>query len=175
MMKKRRILLVSLLGCAMVAMLSTRIAFGTTMVKMSLAQMTQSASLVVEGKVVGKQSRWDEAHRYIITEVSVAVSQTLKGKVVSPVTVRVLGGEVAGVGLFVAGSPSFEVGQEVLLLLETHPTRDYRVVGFHQGKYDITVEQQTGKKWAKSAAEPNYAPLEDLEARIQAIVKGAQP
>jgi|GEM_PF-4335406 len=164
-----------LLGCAAIAIMPATVTLGTTVVKMSLAQMTQGASLVVEGVVVDKSSRWDENHRYIITEVSVAVNRTLKGKAISPLTIRTLGGEVGGVGMYVAGSPRFEVGQEALLLLEPHPIRDWRVVGFHQGKYDVISDLQTGRKWARSAGEPNYAPLEDLEARIIAALKAERP
>lgn len=162
---KRKVLLILLL--VIFIFLFTGMVFATIVVRMSVSQMVDRAQLVVEGTVTDTACRWDEAHRYIITEAQVKVSRTLKGKVgTSTITVRALGGEVDGVGLYVAGTPKFKIGEETLLFLERHPVKDWRVVGLSQGKFTLVTDKKTGSKMAISPATSQVISLEVLESQI---------
>lgn len=142
-------------------------AFATIVVRMSVPQMAERAQLLVEGTVTETKCRWDESHRYIITEAQVEISRTLKGKAgVQTITVRTLGGEVDGVGLYVSGAPRFVNGEETLLFLERHPVKDWRVVGLNQGKFTLITEKNSGRKMAVPSANGKVIPLETLESQL---------
>jgi hypothetical protein len=162
--------------CALLAigavLLVAQYSRGAVVVQKSISEMAESADLVVEGEVEGKLCRWDESNRYIITEVFVDVTKLLKGVSSGRITVRVLGGEVGDTGLMVPGAPNFAVGEEVLLFLESHPTRDWRVMGFHQGKLEITTNPETGQKYVRGVAQPVAQPLQVFETRLEDMIKG---
>lgn len=162
---KRKILPLLLLVIAI--FLFTGVVFATIVVRMTVSQMVNRAQLVVEGTITETRARWDENHRYIITEAQVKISRTLKGKAgTSTITVRTLGGEVDGLGLYVAGAPKFKVGEEALLFLERHPVKDWRVVGLSQGKFTLITDKRTGSKMAVSSATSEMLPLEVIENQI---------
>jgi len=102
----------------------------------------RESALVVQGRVTGVQSYWNETGSKIFTEAQVAVDESYKGE--KPGTVRVLqlGGVVGHVKMTVAGSLAWTPGEEVLLFLEPSTAGAYQVSGFSQGKF--TVERVPG-------------------------------
>jgi len=102
---------------------------------MALGDLTAASSVVVHGRVVSLDSRWDEGHRTIHTAVEVEPIDYLKGDASAETIVfEMPGGTVGEIRLVVSDLPSFEVGEEVILFLKD----DYfRVVGFFQGKFKV--------------------------------------
>jgi len=111
-------------------------AFGR-MRKMGEPELTSQADLIVTGEVKRIESR-REPEGPIYTYVTIAVMRSLKGKSAPEVTLRYLGGEVDGKGLWVEDTPEFKLGEKVKVYLEGKDI--YTVVGSYQGKYTLTEE-----------------------------------
>lgn len=152
-MQLLRFLAVALaLGC-----LAPSPARATTMLDQSVAQLTASAERVVIGQVKSVRSWLDRsapasgagagAGVRVMTEATVAISETLKGPPSEPiVTLRQLGG-TAGEGTerrtqHIAGYPRWREGEVVLLFLQPTDTGRLTTAGLSLGKY--TLEPGTG-------------------------------
>jgi len=128
---------ISLSSCLLVAALITILWVGTAFAeveKLTLEELTNRASTIVRGGVVGLKSHWDEDHAVIYTSVTISITDYLKGGTgAKELTIEVPGGIVGEIGLTVSDVPRFEADQEVILFLEEH----FQVVGWFQGKYTI--------------------------------------
>lgn len=82
--------------------------FGT----LSLDQLTDRASTIVVSTVTSRRAEWEHygASRLIITKVTMAVEQTLKGSAPRTLVVEVLGGTIGDQTLHVSHVPEFKVG-----------------------------------------------------------------
>ncbi|HXF99581.1 MAG TPA: hypothetical protein VNL69_02295 [Bacteroidota bacterium] len=141
-----RYLIVSmlLLGCIVGA-------FTQTSVAQSLASidehLVQRADFVVVGRVTEMRSSWNRDRTGIVTSVSLAVDEFLKGQGSQrSLVVSVPGGEVDGVGEMYTHMPKFTVNEAVLLFLQRADGGALRVVGGEAGKIAITEDRLTGKK-----------------------------
>jgi hypothetical protein len=96
------------------------------------------APLAITGRVEQVESRWDDATRTIVTYVDVAVDRRLRGAVPDRIVLKQIGGEVGGLGLFVAGQARFTPGEGALLLLAVSP-RDgtLHTAGLGRGKLAV--------------------------------------
>ncbi|MFH0777672.1 MAG: matrixin family metalloprotease [Candidatus Eisenbacteria bacterium] len=112
-------------------------------VKKDLPHLSQDAHSVVLGRVVSMESRWDD--EIINTYVTVRVREHVKGApVANEVIVRVAGGEVGDMGLYVSDAPWFEPGEEVMVFLARELKGAYSVEGEYQGKFSVkngTIEE----------------------------------
>jgi hypothetical protein len=120
-------------------------AFGTTLIKADLGQLTRSSDAVVIGKVHAVQSRFTADGLKIVTDAEIQVSQTLKGQVEGTIVVMQPGGEVGEVGQRVAGTARFARGEEVAVFLERRGPRFF-VTGMVQGKFKVE-KSPDGKTW----------------------------
>lgn len=122
----------------------------TTVVKMSDQDIVRGARIILEGKVTKVSSQWNAARTRIYTFVDISVSKVLKGSIQGQtITLRVLGGAVGNIGMVVVDSPTYAVGQEIILLLGPNPQSSFPVVGFNQGKFTIEVDPATQQKTVK--------------------------
>ncbi len=140
-MKTRVGISASLLAGCLMALSAAK---ATTMVSMSLEQLTQASSKIVQGQVVSQVSRWNDDHTQILTITTVEVSQVLKGNAASTVEIEQLGGTVGNRRVFVAGDVSLRPQSEYVLFLE--PATDasrFRVVGMTQGAYRLYQDAST--------------------------------
>lgn len=143
-MKKCVWLSVTLLAGWMMAVSPAR---ASTIVSMSLDQLTQASSDIVQGRVVDQVSRWNDAHTQIVTLTTLAVSQTFKGNAPSSLQVEQMGGTVGNIRAYVPGDVALQPQTEYILFLEPQPgSSAYRMVGLTQGAYhvyqDATTEEQ---------------------------------
>jgi len=133
------------------------------------------SALVVQGRVAGVQSYWNETHSKIFTEAQVTIEESYKGG--RPGTVRVLqlGGIVGHVRMTVAGSLSWNPGEEVLLFLEPSMGGAYQVSGFSQGKFTVERDPETGLPYvsrpALEGAEVLRAPGSDAAEPITGVTR----
>jgi hypothetical protein len=118
-------------------------------------ELGRESVLVVQGRVTGVQSYWNETRSKIFTETQVAIDESYKGG--KPATVRVLqlGGVVGHVRMNVAGSLAWTPGEEVLLFLEPSTAGAYQVSGFSQGKFKIERDPKTGVPYVSRPALEN--------------------
>jgi hypothetical protein len=125
----------------------------TTLVRMSIAQMTHAAQLVVRAHCTANSTAWDGGE--IWTFSSFAVEETWKRSPAagtisnSYLTVRLLGGTVGNLNSVVSGVPRFTPGEEVVLFLEPSARGDYSVVSWIQGTFRIHADSRSGRQIAE--------------------------
>lgn len=116
----------------------------TTLLELSDEDMAFQADLIVQGRITGVESARVDGH--LMTRVSVASEDVLKGGGDRVVTVLVPGGIDTSLKHPVAtvypGAPQFIEGQDVILFLNQLGTADgssFAVVGFSQGAFSIVA------------------------------------
>ncbi len=159
-MKMRVLVLAIVLVGVMMAISPAR---ATTMVSMSMEQLTQASSDIVQAHVVTQVSAWNATHTQIVTITTLAVSQTLKGSASSTIQVRQLGGTVGNMTVFIPGDIALRPQAEYVLFLEPADSSNYRVVGMTQGAYPVYQDATTRE--ARVALPLN-------QGQIQSIVGG---
>ena len=114
--------------CALAALLTCSLAssaaLATTIRLLSLEQLTQSSSEVVQGTVTDITSFWNQNRTTIYTRVTVTPERTLKGSAPDEVTVLLPGGTVDGTTSMVVDAPELKRNQEVVFFL--HRADDLR-------------------------------------------------
>jgi hypothetical protein len=134
-----------LLLVAILALFVFRPARATTLLRLSLNQLTQASSAIVRGHVLSQESRWNTAHTRIVTLTTIAVAETLKGAPPSTLVVEQLGGTVGNIRLHVSGTVHFHPDTDYLLFLEPAgtDTSKFLVVGMMQGAYRVYRDATT--------------------------------
>jgi len=106
---------------------------------MDLPALVEQSDLIVVGSASKQSSRY--VNKLIVTDVTLAVSSTLKGSVKESVVVTHLGGSVGEVGLNVPGAAAFKLGENVVVFLRRVPSGDWNVTGMSQGIMKISGEE----------------------------------
>jgi hypothetical protein len=135
----------SLFFMAVAASFMAASAFATTLVRMSLDQLTQASTEIIRGHVVSQQTLWDPGHTRIYTYTTFALEQTYKGNPPSNLVVQQPGGTVGKVRVFVAGTIQFHSQASYMLFLERSPrdSSKFLPVGMMQGAYRIYNDATT--------------------------------
>lgn len=134
---------------AVVLLLSASEAAASTVVAMTLDQMSERADAIFVGRVTGTRADWNAERTRIYTYVTLEVDRYLKGGSESRVaTVRLLGGRVGSYLAMVPGSPQFDAGEEVLLFCSGRGARIPTVLGMSLGKFTISTDA-SGEKIVK--------------------------
>ena len=126
------------------SMLLAGIAAATQVVHLDTRGLTRESSDIVIGTVTGQSSHWNAAHTMIVTDVTIAVAELLKGTPGSTITLTQIGGEVDGMRYSVAGSPVFRNGEEVLVFAWRDAQGRPQVDGLAQGKFEIQRNAAAG-------------------------------
>jgi len=107
--------------------------------EVSTAELIHRSSDVVRAEVLSIESAWNEPKDFILTTVTLRVTEVYKGTVEASSTVDVIvpGGEVDGIGLGVEHAPQFEIGQNVIVLLRPTDEPVFAVVGWEMGKFTV--------------------------------------
>jgi hypothetical protein len=109
------------------------------LVAMDLPALVEQSDLIVVGSATKQTSRY--VNKLIVTDVTLAVSSTLKGSAKEPVVVTHLGGAVGDIGLNVPGAAVFKLGEQVVVFLRRVPSGDWNVTGMSQGIMKISGEE----------------------------------
>ena len=125
-------------------MIATSATWASTTVPMSLDQLTQASSDVVQAHVQSQVSEWNATHTLILTVTTLAVSRVFKGNASSTVEVEQVGGTLGNRRMFVPGDITLQPQQAYILFLEPVPgSAHYRVVGMTQGTYPVYQDAAT--------------------------------
>ena len=127
--------------------------YATTMKGLSMAELVNKSSLIVEGRVSQISSLWNENRTMIVTHIDITLTSNalIKGELADPlikgelqdkkITLKFLGGSVDGITTVVLGNPSFVLDEQVLLFLHPGRGREFqgfsRIIGRAQGKYQV--------------------------------------
>lgn len=122
---------------AVVSLAIALAASATTMLRMSLDDLTAQSDAVVHGTVRDVSSRWSSDGMRIVTSIDVDVSETLKGVPSTLVRIVQPGGSVGDIAQSVSGLASFSRGEEVFLFLERRGQSAFAVTGLAQGKFHV--------------------------------------
>ncbi|MGH9430579.1 MAG: hypothetical protein ACRD3T_03470 [Terriglobia bacterium] len=123
-------------------------AVATSLVELSVQQLTQASTVIIRGHAVNQVSRWNASHTGIETLTTIAVDQKAKGQPASTVVVRQIGGTVGRIREYVPGTVRFLPETGYVLFLEPSQTdpSHYLVVGMVQGAYRIFRDPATGEE-----------------------------
>lgn len=126
-------------------LLASVAAHATTLARMSLAKMSQTARTIVRARCLANETAWDAGEIWTFT--SFQVEETWGGSVPSRIVVRLLGGKVGNLTSTVSGVPRFRPGEEVVLFLEPTAKGDFSVVSWEQGTFRIGRNKLTGEEF----------------------------
>ena len=163
---------------------SVSTALSTTLVRLSLEQMSQASTAIVRGRVVSQETLWNPQHTEIITSTAIEVEDVFKGQPSSTLIVEQLGGTIGNLHEYVAGTVHFRPQASYLLFLEPagEDSTLYRVVGMAQGAYRIyqdaitheeRVVRPLGNVFYAAAAKPSEgtAPLKQFDQEVTAALR----
>ena len=152
----------------------------STFVAIGADELIGRSDLVVQGRVVGLESFWDESGTLIVTEATIEVSDRVLGSSPSRITVRTAGGAVGSLRVEALGFPQLGRNEDVVLFLERDAS-SHRIVGYQQGHYRVVVRDdgvvlavpmvEQGTRLMTAAGtllpEPAALPLDELKSRIR--------
>jgi len=135
---------------ALAALLAVPPAHSTTLIRMSVAQMTLAAHLVIRARCLSNSTSWDAGEIWTFT--SFAVEETWKGARNANsdpyISVRLLGGTTGTLTSTVSGIPRFVAGEEVVLFLEPTARGDFSIVSWVQGTFRLRRDPRTNRQVA---------------------------
>jgi len=114
--------------------------------------LSESADIIVAGKVIQQSSNWNENQTRIYTRATIQVEEYLKGNNNgNSVIVTYPGGEVGEVGEMYSHTPRFENNEDVLVFLKNdEKSTGYKVLNGEQGKISIIIDSKTGEQISNS-------------------------
>ncbi len=124
----------------------------TVMIEVPVEDMTRDADAIVHGVVQrsGTQMQLQNGRMEPRTVTQLRVREWIKGGGSDLVTIREIGGEWQGGGMWIDGTPRYAPGEEVIVFLRRAPSSEpasragsqasafYRTYGMAQGKYVVT-------------------------------------
>jgi hypothetical protein len=119
-------------------------AAGSTVLPLTIEQLSDAAGQVIEGTVARTESHWTADGTTIVTQVQFEQVAYHKGRLADAgetFELVVPGGMVGDASLRITHAPRFEVGERWLLFL--HPEYSiHPVVGIHRGAFRIETDSQ---------------------------------
>ena len=125
-------------------------ATATTMMKMDTAALTRTADRVVHARATGQRVYWNADGTQILTDTTFQVIDEAKGSGPATLTVSMLGGRIDPVEMSAAGTPTFKVGEEVVLFTTPGTNGTKNLAGYAQGVLHVQIDAATGRKVAFS-------------------------
>jgi hypothetical protein len=154
-------------------------ALATSAVALSLEDLTRESNAIYVGTVRSVEARWTRDQRRIITDTTIEISEVLKGRAQTTAVIMQPGGALGEIGQKVIGVAEFQVGEEVVVFLESRG-ENFTVSGLAQGK--LTVERssdgrsvfaiptQAGLELMGPQPALGVMPLETLRERVRFAV-----
>ena len=157
----------------------------TTLARLDLRHLALQSSYIVRARCLATVAQSSSGQVWTLS--TFAVTETWKGAPPSPFTVRLPGGDAAGLRVSVDGAPRFAPGEDVVLFLFAGASGHITVVGWVQGTFRIRRNLRTGaadavqdaaglallesRSGAAPSAEPRRLPLASLRARVAAALR----
>ena len=135
----------------------------------TIEELAKESEVVAVGKVTGMRGEWDQNKTRIVTRVTVAVSEYLKGNVGAVMTITSPGGEVDGVGEWYSHTARFKKDEDVVVFAEKDKKGNFRVAGGELGKLVVKKDAQTSIE----RVSPQMT-LDDFKARVKHAVSVRQ-
>jgi hypothetical protein len=137
------------LRAAVLLLFTPALLVATIILPRDLGAMASASTDIIRGKVVSMESRWNDDKTLIVTDVQLQVTEVFKGKAAPQATLELLGGRVEEIALDVVGSPSFALGEDVVVFATAGKDGRLRLPSLAQEKF--TVEESAGgKAWVRN-------------------------
>ncbi len=109
----------------------------SAVIQMDREEVIQRSKLILVGTILDKNPRWNKKKTLIVTDYRLKVDEVLFGKAKTEITLTFAGGFLPGEGGHrVSGVPSFTLGEQVLLMLDSHDKPSFSpVTGIYQGSF----------------------------------------
>jgi hypothetical protein len=146
----------------------------TTVERLDLDDLVKKAGRIVVGKVVATRTYWSAGRKYILTDYTIQVDESLKGRGARQIAVTTVGGKIGDLQLYVAGMPSFEQGENAVVFVEQ--SAGYQtVLGLAQGKFTVTNGEVSNRLGGLAFPDgrggvPLKMPVEAFKTRIRNIL-----
>jgi len=172
---------------AAIALATVTLASATTVIPMSVEELTTSAEHVVQARAVEQWSEWAPNHGVILTFTRFQVISTFKGGVAATFVVKQLGGQIGTQRSKVAGIRYFQSNDEAVLFLHPAEERDstYVIAGLMMGNF--RVDRSSGRAMVSNGVPDVHAfstvthsvssyqgskmTLDELQTRVRQAVK----
>jgi hypothetical protein len=162
------------LGLALiVTTASIDVAHATSFAELTVEDMTDASSSIIQGSVLEVWTELGEGGR-VWTRARVRVDQQLKGVgLPDEIVVDTLGGTVGDLTMTVHGSPRFSKGEQLFLFLDRNDGGRFMVVSKYLGKF--TLRRASGEKrlhamtWQSNNAIPfdhRFLPHPKIDNRV---------
>ena len=134
----------------------------STFGRVGLEYLVAENGLIVVGEVLSARSYWNDSGTLILTDVQVAISDVLKGKLADrEITVTLPGGRVGDETIAVLGGAELTPGSSYVLFLrqgDLPGVKDVRIVRDHsQGVFELQIGKN-GLRGVSQAARMNLVP-----------------
>jgi hypothetical protein len=108
--------------------------------------LATNADVIVHGRVVSKTVQRDPEGR-IYTRVKLEITEVWKGSV-KPEEFSIVhgGGRLGDEESRASIQVNYEIGEEVVVMLQLNQRREGVTIGLVQGKFQVATEQKTGQK-----------------------------
>ena len=118
----------------------------STVLPVNFARLSRSAHHVVAGRVTSITADKDPATGYIFSKVTLSVSEAVPSFLVGrEYSFRMIGGELDGKRLYIAGFPRFQQGEKVVLFLNSQTSSVFGpTIGLWQGVFFVEEDASTG-------------------------------
>jgi hypothetical protein len=124
-------------------MLVPALARSTTLARLSLAQLVDSAHAVVHARVVRNTRVWRDGEIWTVT--SLRVLESWKGSSPPEIDVWMIGGHIGRLMSYVPGAPRFRPGEETVLFLEPAGTGEMSITAWGEGTFRVHLDRRTGE------------------------------
>lgn len=120
-------------------LLAATLASATTVIPMSVEDITRASSSVIQGRAINSRTAWNAEHTVIYTYTRFRVNRALKGKASDIVVVKQMGGHADGYAQKVSGVRYWADGEEAVLFLRPSEKNDGTLVvtGLMQGNFAV--------------------------------------
>lgn len=126
------------------------LAGSTTLARLSLVQLVDSAHAVVHARVIGNKRVWRDGEIWTIT--SFRVLENWKGSSPPEIDVWMIGGHIGRLMSYVPGVPRFRPGEETVLFLEPARTGEMSITAWGEGTFRVHLDRRTGEPRATQDA-----------------------
>jgi hypothetical protein len=140
----------------------------TTLARMDLRDLALRAAYVARVRCVNAVSAANAGH--VWTSTTFKLTEAWKGDPPAEFTVRLPGGETAGLHVMVEGAPRFTAGEQAVLFLAIGKERQLNIVSWAQGTFRIGRDPRTGTE----VATQDTAGLQVLDPRTGQWSQGGQ-
>ena len=144
-------------------------ASASTFIRAGLEELAVSNQQIVVGRVIDAVSYWNDDKSFILTDVTLATDETIKGEAAGAVTLTLMGGTVGDTSSLIVGGAELVPGRSYLLFLAPNDLpgapRVLSVRDHSQGVFEITAKD--GQLRAVSQAS-RHALLPDGHGALEA-------